>query len=145
MLDEVHASGGFDLHDLPLITHFETDRAPYITSGIVVAEDPNGVGNLSYHRAMVHSSSELATSLHSRGDLWRLLQGAGERGEVLPVAMVVGGHPLFMLGAAARVPITVDERQVAGGLFGEPLQVVRTPLHGIQVPATCGTRARGLH
>jgi UbiD family decarboxylase len=136
VLDEVKASGEFDLNDLPLITHFETDRAPYITSGIVVAEDANGVGNLSYHRAMVHSSSELATSLHSRGDLWRLLQGAEERGEELPVAMVVGGHPLFMLGAAARVPITVDERQVAGGLFGEPLQVVRTPLHGIQVPAT---------
>jgi 4-hydroxy-3-polyprenylbenzoate decarboxylase len=29
----------------------------------------------------------------------------------------------------------VDERRVAGGLFGAPLEVVRTPVHGIAVPA----------
>jgi 4-hydroxy-3-polyprenylbenzoate decarboxylase len=29
----------------------------------------------------------------------------------------------------------VDERHIAGGLFGKPLEVVRTPRHGIAVPA----------
>ncbi|MDA3627207.1 UbiD family decarboxylase [Saccharopolyspora sp. WRP15-2] len=125
-----------DLATVPMFQHFASDRAPYITSGIVVAEDPDtGVGNLSYHRAMVHSPTELATSLHSRGDLWRLLAKYAERGEPMPVAMVIGGHPLFMLAASARVPADVDERAVAGGLFGEPLDLVRTPRHGIGVPA----------
>jgi UbiD family decarboxylase len=50
--------------------------------------------------------------------------------------VVLGGHPLFMLASAARVAIDIDEREIAGGLFGEPLEVVRTPLHGICVPAT---------
>jgi len=136
VLEEVQEGAGIDLRRFPLLTHFETDRAPYITSGIVVAEDRDGVGNLSYHRAMVHSQNELATSLHSRGDLWRLLRSAEERGEPLAVAMVLGGHPLFMLAASARVPMAVDERQVAGGLFGSPLEVVRTPRYGIAVPAT---------
>jgi len=49
--------------------------------------------------------------------------------------MVVGAHPLFMLAAAARVGFGVDERRIAGGLMGEPLQVVKTPKHGISVPA----------
>ena len=128
--------GVIDLRSFPLLTHFATDRAPYVTSGIMVAEGEDGIGNLSYQRAMVHSPNEFATSLHSRGDLWRMLLAAAKTGHSLPVAMVMGGHPLFMLAASARVPMTVDERHVAGGLFGAPLEIVRTPLYGIGVPAT---------
>ena len=136
VLDRVIEGGQIDLNTFPLLRHFATDRAPYITSGIIVAEDRDGAGNLSYHRAMVHSPTEFATSLHSRGDLWRLAKAAAERGEDLEVAMVIGGHPLFMLAASARVPMTIDEREVAGGLFGAPLEVVRSPRYGIRVPAT---------
>lgn len=136
ILEVVRSGSDVDLTTLPMLRHFASDRAPYITSGIIVAEDPvTDAGNLSYHRSMVHSPTELATSLHSRGDLWRMLQRAEERGEQLPVAMVIGGHPLFMLAASARVGYDVDERAVAGGLLGEPLQVVPTPKYGIKVPA----------
>lgn len=125
-----------DIGGLPLMTHFETDLGPYITSGVIVAEDPDtGCGNLSYHRAVRASSTALATSLHSRGDLWRMLKDAEARGRPLPVAMVIGAHPLFMLAASARVPRSVDEREIAGGLLGEPLEVIRTPIHGLRVPA----------
>ena len=135
--DVVVAGDDVDLTGLPLITHFDTDLGPYITSGILVAEDPDtGCGNLSYHRAVVSSPTSIATSLHSRGDLWRMLGEAEVRGEALRVAMVIGAHPLFMLAASARVPYDVDEREIAGGLFGEPLDVVRTPKHGLRVPAT---------
>ena len=134
--DQVDAGDGVDLFDLPLLTHFETDRGPYITNGIVVAEDAEtGRGNLSYHRSVVASPTSLGTSLHSRGDLWRLLQEAASMGRRLPVAMVIGAHPLFMLAASARVAFGVDEREIAGGLLGEPLEVVRTPRYGLRVPA----------
>lgn len=136
VLDEVAQGDAVNLTKLPMLRHFETDRAAYITNAVVVAEDPqSGRGNLSYHRSMRASDTELATSLHSRGHLWRLQQAAAARGEALPVAMVIGAHPLFMLAAAARVPFGTDERQVAGGLFGAPLQCVRTPRHGLLVPA----------
>jgi 2,5-furandicarboxylate decarboxylase 1 len=127
---------GIDLETLPMLKHFATDRAKYITSGIIIAEHPEtGAGNLSYHRAMIHSKNELATSLHSRGHLWRLLNMAKDRGEPLKVAMVIGAHPLFMIAASARLAFGEDERDVAGGLIGEPLDVVRTPKYGIRVPA----------
>jgi len=121
-----------DLATLPLLKHFETDKAPYITNGIIVIEEP---GNLSYHRAMLHSKTELATSLHSRGHLWRALEIAREKKKRLPVAMVIGAHPLFMMAASARVAYGADERRIAGGLMGEALKVVKTPKHGIRVPA----------
>jgi UbiD family decarboxylase len=125
-----------DLRKLPLLRHFESDKAPYITNAVMVAEGASPwSGNMSYHRAMLHSNNELATSLHSRGHLWRLLQLAQERKQPLPVAMVIGAHPLFMLAASARLAFGADERRVAGGLFGSPLEVVRTPKYGIGVPA----------
>ena len=134
--DRVDAGDRVDLRSLPLLTHFATDLGPYITSGIVVAEEAEtGRGNLSYHRSVVASPTSLGTSLHSRGDLWRLLQDAAATGRPLPVAMVIGAHPLFMLAASARVAFGVDEREIAGGLMGAPLEVVRTPKHGLRVPA----------
>ena len=134
VLDSV--DGKVDLTKLPLLRHFETDKAPYITNAVMVAEGASPyTGNLSYHRAMLHSKTELATSLHSRGHLWRLLQLAQEKKRPLPVAMVIGAHPLFMLAASARLAFGADERRVAGGLFGAPLEVVRTPKYGIGVPA----------
>lgn len=130
-------TGGIDLNrDIPAIRHFATDRGPYITNAVIVAEDRDeGIGNVSYHRSMVHSPTEIATSLHSRGHLWRMLRAAEAKGRPLPVAMVIGAHPLFMLAGAGRLPYGVDERHLAGGLLGAPLDVVRTPRYGIAVPA----------
>lgn len=136
VLEQVIEGDAVDLAQLPMIRHFDTDRAPYITNAVIVAEDPvTGVANLSYHRSMRHARNALATSLHSRGHLWRMLQTAKRRGDTLKVAMVIGAHPLFMLAAAARVPFGTDERAIAGGLFGAPLELVRTPRYGIGVPA----------
>ncbi|TFZ01301.1 UbiD family decarboxylase [Ramlibacter rhizophilus] len=136
VMDIVQEGDSVDLHALPLLRHFQTDRGPYITNAVMVGQHPDtGAGNLSYHRSMVHAKNQIATSLHSRGDLWRLLQLAAERGQPLPVAMVIGAHPLFMLAASARVPFGTDEREVAGGLMGAPLDMVATPRHGILVPA----------
>ena len=128
-------SSQINLHtDIPTIKHFASDRGPYITNSILISEF-DGVSNVSYHRSMVHSDTEIATSLHSRGHLWRMLRAAETQGKPLPVAMVIGAHPLFMLAAAARLPYGIDERHVAGGLIGAPLQVVKTPKYGISVPA----------
>lgn len=141
----VRQDRGIDLGALPMLVHFEQDAAPYLTSAIVLANDPEtGIGNASYHRCMVASPTSLATSLHSRGHLWRYLETARERGEVLPVAVVIGGHPLFMLACSARVGIDVDERDIAGGLFGHPLQVVPTPRFEIGVPATADIVLEGV-
>ena len=137
VLDQVLSGEQVDLYTQPLITHFESDASSYITSGIIYAEHPDTkVGNLSYHRAQLHSKAELATSLHSRGHLWQMLSAARERGTSLPAAMIIGAHPLFMLAASARVAADVDERFIAGGLFGAPLEVVATPRYGLGVPAT---------
>jgi len=128
-----------------MLQHFAEDAAPYVTSGVVVAEDPEtGGGNLSYHRCMARGRTGLATSLHSRGHLFRALRHAEAAGTTLPVAIVIGGHPLWLLAASAKVPLEVDERDVAGGLFGAPLECVRTPEFGLAVPASADLVLEGV-
>ncbi len=137
-ITEIVETKSIDLSTLPMLRHFATDRCAYITNGAVIAEGPDGRGgNVSYHRAMIREGTrnEMATSLHSRGHLWRLLNMAKAKGKPMAVAMVIGAHPLFMLAASARLGFLEDERNVAGGLMGEPLEVVATPKYGIRVPA----------
>jgi UbiD family decarboxylase len=109
-----------------------TDRGPYITNAIIIAEDPlTGIANMST-TARCAARQSLATSLHSRGHLWRCCRP--------PVNAVKNcawrwwsAHPLFMLAAAARCP-TAAMNVPSLAACSAPLELVKTPRHGI-VPA----------
>lgn len=126
-----------DLNELPIINHFPEDAGPYITNGIVVAKDPDtGVRNASFHRMQLRGRNRLGTSLHSRRHLWDYQRRAEERGEALPVAVVVGAHPLFHFGSGLwKGPIDADEYEVAGGFLGEPLEIVAGVTVPVEAPA----------
>jgi len=121
-----------DLGRLPVFRHFTEDAGPYITSGIVIARDPDtGVRNASFHRMHVRGRTRIGTSLHSRRHLWDYQRRAEARQLPVPVVIVIGAHPLFHFGAGLwKGPIDVDEYEVAGGFLGEPLEIVP----GITVP-----------
>ena len=126
-----------DLGRLPILRHFAEDAGPYITNGIVVAKDPDtGVRNASFHRMQLKSRNRLGTSLHSRRHLWDYARRAEERGEAMPVSVVIGAHPLFHFGAGLwKGPIDVDEYDAAGGFFGEPLDIVAGVTVPVEAPA----------
>jgi UbiD family decarboxylase len=53
-----------DLSSLPVLTHFENDAGPYITSAIVSTSGPDGkVENVSVHRLQVLDRQRLAIRL----------------------------------------------------------------------------------
>lgn len=125
-----------DLSQVPLLTHYDVNAAPYITAGIVVAVDPDtGVRNTSYNRLMMARKRELRIFMAIGRHLWTLQNKVERRGEPLPVAIVVGVHPLFSLGAQAFTPSTEDEYAVIGGMMGEALRVVQAKTVPILVPA----------
>jgi len=130
--DVVVKGAEVDLAALPVLRHFAEDAGPYITNGIVIARDPDtGVRNASFHRMQVRGRNRIGTSLHSRRHLWDYQRRADERGEPLPVAVVVGAHPLFHFGSGLwKGPIDVDEYDVAGGFLGDALEIVP----GLTVP-----------
>jgi len=125
-----------DLTKVPLLTHYDVNAAPYITAGIVVAADPDtGVRNTSYNRLMMARKRELRIFMAVGRHLWTLHNKVERRGEALPVAIVIGVHPLFSLGAQAFTPSTEDEYAVIGGMMNEPLRVVKGKTVPILVPA----------
>ncbi len=135
--DVVLTGGDVDLGELPIFRHFTEDAGPYITNGIVVAKDPEtGVRNASFHRMQVKGKNRIGTSLHSRRHLWDYQRRAEQRGEAVPVSIVIGAHPLFHFGAGLwKGPIDVDEYDVAGGFLGEPLDIVPGVTVPVEAPA----------
>jgi UbiD family decarboxylase len=125
-----------DLAKVPLLTHYDVNAAPYVTAGIVVAPDPDtGVRNTSYNRLMMAGKRELRIFMAIGRHLWTLQNKMERRGQALPVAIVVGVHPLFSLGAQAFTPATDDEYAVIGGMMKEPLRVVQAKTVPVLVPA----------
>ena len=129
--DAVRGLGG-----LPVSRHFRQDAGPYIASGIVVARDPDtGVHNLSFHRMQYKGQDRFGISLHSRGHLWDYYARAEKRGVALPIAVVIGCHPLIYLAAGSKMAMEQDEYALAGALMGTPVDLVRCVTRDVLVPA----------
>ena len=125
-----------DLKEVPVLTHYNVNAAPYITAGIVVASDPDtGARNTSYNRLMIAGKRELRIFMAVGRHLWTLHNKLERRNEPLPIAIVIGVHPLFSLGAQALTPANEDEYAVIGGMMNEPLRLVRAKTVSILVPA----------
>ncbi len=120
---------------LPVPKHSEHDSAPYITAGLVIARNPaTGKQNVSINRIQIDSPKRMAMLILPR-HLHAFVQIAEERGEPLPVAVVIGVDPLTLLASQAVVPVDHDELEIAGALHGAPLDVVKCLSNEVRVPA----------
>jgi UbiD family decarboxylase len=120
-----------DLTKLPILTHFEKDGAPYITAGIVVSEY-GGVMNASIHRLMLVGKDKLAARLVPPRHTYLLHKKAAEKGEPLPVAIVLGCDPTIIYATSTRVPVG-KEFEYAAALRGAPIELFECS-NGIKVP-----------
>lgn len=125
------------MRELPIMTHYEKDGGPYITTGVVVAENADGVRNVSYHRLQVTGPNELRGLILPR-HLRTMLEAAEARDEPLPVAIVLGLDSAQRLAAAtwgSQIPLDLDELAISGALKGRAEQLVRCRTIPVHVPA----------
>ena len=120
-----------DLTDLPIMTHFERDGGAYITGGIVVSEY-EGSMNASIHRLMVIGKDTLAARLVPPRHTYLLHKKASEKGESLPVAIVIGADPAVTFASTTRV-LAGKEFEYAAALRGSPIELFRCE-NGVKVP-----------
>ncbi|MCL4301452.1 MAG: UbiD family decarboxylase [Anaerolineae bacterium] len=124
------------LSDLPQITYHEKDAGPYITAGIFLAKEPGtGVPNLSFHRCMHVSDTELRVRLGTSHHLTRYQAKAEGANEALEAAILLGPPPEFVLAAAAPIPYDESELEVAARLAGSPIPMRRCRHLDLEVPA----------
>jgi UbiD family decarboxylase len=124
------------LLDLPLLTFCEKDAGPYITAGVVLARDPDtGRVNLSYHRMQIIDATELRCRLSVSGDLYRMHARAEQRGQALPVAVLIGNAPALMVAAGATIGPDESELELAERIAGCRFPLRRCRTVDLEVPA----------
>lgn len=141
----VWRDGEVDLGLFPIPRINEMDGGPYLTPIVAARDADSGRYNISWNRAMVIDKNHLGLWMSPR-HLWSITAKYEQRGEALPVALVLGHHPAFFLVGAGLTKISRDEYGVAGGVMGEGLRVVESEAFGggLMVPAEAEIVLEGL-
>ena len=121
-----------DLTALPVHLQHAFDGAPYISASMDFTQDASRT-NVGIRRLMLRGRREAGVDLNAPSDLQAIYRAAVARGERLPIAFVVGSHPVDHVAAAMRLP--GDELALMAALRGEPLTVVKCKTNALRVPA----------
>ena len=129
-------SAGFTLCDLPILKCWPKDGGRFITLPNVHTRDPEtGARNIGIYRMQIYD--ERTTAMH-----WQIHKvGARhgkryyERGERMPVAVTLGGDPVYTFAATAPLPDGLDELLFAGFLRKKSIELVRCKTIDLDVPA----------
>ena len=127
---------GKDLLDLlPILKHYEKDSAPFITTSIAAARDPNtGVVGRGIHRMEYRGKNRMGMAIINPplADIYKYHRARGER---MPVTVTVGVDPVLFLSMALKAQPGTDKLEAAGGLKGKGIKVVPSFDAPIDVPA----------
>jgi UbiD family decarboxylase len=137
LLENVREGKDINLFDIPVPRWHELDGGYYIGTGcMVVMKDPDsGWINYGAYRVQAHDRS-LASVMCSKGKHGNLLMRKyHERGQPCPIAVVCGMHPALFMIAGLEIPYGKNEYDAAGGLLGEPVEVLIGPRTGLPIPA----------
>jgi UbiD family decarboxylase len=117
-----------DLGALPILKYYKSDPGPYVTSGIFVTECEQR--NLSYHRILVKGKT-LGTTRICHRHTWECYI---KNKKNVDVAICIGMDPALLFAGAISTKIPMDETEIAGGFYGEPIKMVKLE-NAISVPA----------
>ena len=113
------------------------DVAPYITSPYWITKDPEtGIRNVGTYRAQIKSPTR--TGVHSakffRGIAYHWRK-AKKMGKPLEAAVIIGAAPSIGYASVSQLPTDMDEYTIAGGIAGEPVELVKCKTVDLEVPA----------
>ena len=126
-----------DLSILPIVTHFEKESGPFITSSIIYAKNPETKKqNSSFHRLMPIDKRHFSIRMVEGRHLHRCFIDAKEHGEDLKISISVGVHPAISIAGAYQADWGKDEIDIANSLLNEKLTLAKCPYSGINVPSS---------
>ena len=134
--DVVITGDDIDVRKLPLLTYHELDAGRYVTCGMSIMRDPDtGVLNAGIYRLMIHDRDSFGTQISETAHGHYIMKAHEKRNQPAPMAVVIGHHPAFYLGALSFTSLETDELKVVGGIMGEPLEMVKCKTLDLEVPA----------
>ncbi len=125
-----------NLLEIPVHRIAEKDPAPFIASALNIIKDPEtGIRNVAMHRHQLKGNNKLGIMMVAGKHTHMIYQKYEAMNEAMPMAIVIGHHPMYYFAAPYTVPFGVDELEVAGALLGEPVELVKCETIDLEVPA----------
>lgn len=135
--DVVIGEDAVDLQRFPWLQTNPGDAGAYITAGTVFVEDPELGRNVATYRCQVKNHNRIGFNTEIGQNAWSFLQAHKKRGaKTMPAAVVIGADPItFAIGTSKLAALGEDELEIAGGLRGRPVELVKCESSDIMVPA----------
>ncbi|HEU5220746.1 MAG TPA: UbiD family decarboxylase [Candidatus Nitrosotalea sp.] len=125
-----------DLFTLPMVTHFDKEPGPFITSSIIYTKNQEmGTQNSSFNRLLRIDEKHFSIRMVEGRHLHRTFVYAKEHGEDLKVAISVGVHPAVSIAGAYQADWGKDELEIANELLGKKLTLSKSPYSKMLVPS----------
>lgn len=135
--ENIIAEGDIDLSALPIPKYSPDDGGPYITCGIVVSHDPEtGIPDLGHYRFEFVDKKRLTFLALPNHRFAKNFAKAVRRGQkTFRAALVIGVDPMIAYTCPIQVPDDTNDFEVAGGLRGKPVELVKCRTNDVEVPA----------
>lgn len=126
-----------DITKLPVITCWPKDGGPFVTLPIIHTKDPNTLSrNVGMYRMQVFSPTLTGMHWHKHKVSAKHFNEYKKLNKIMPVAVALGGDPVYAYSATAPLPENVDEYMLAGFLRKKKVELVKCISQpDIEVPA----------
>ncbi len=126
-----------DIYKLPVMQCWPKDGGPFITLPVIHTKDPfTGIRNVGMYRMQVFTKDMTGMHWHKHKVSAKHFAAYKKTGKLMPVAVALGGDPVYTYAATAPLPENVDEYMLAGFLRRKKVELVKCITQpGIEVPA----------
>jgi len=126
-----------DITKLPVITCWPKDGGPFVTLPVIHTKDPiSHTRNVGMYRMQVFGPTLTGMHWHKHKVSAKHFNEYKKLGMKMPVAVSLGGDPVYAYSATAPLPENVDEYMLAGFLRKKKVELVKCISQPeIEVPA----------
>ncbi len=115
-----------DITKLPVITCWPKDGGPFVTLPVIHTKDPNeGTRNVGMYRMQVFGPTLTGMHWHKHKVSAKHFNEYKKLGKRMPIAVALGGDPIYAYSATAPLPENVDEYMLAGFLRKKNVELVK--------------------
>jgi UbiD family decarboxylase len=136
--ENILSGADVDLHRFPAPIWHPKDGGRYIgTASLNIVRDPDtGIINAGSYRNQIFDASGVGIRVAPPHHGGIIKEKWMARGEPCPIVIVVGSDPLLFLASCVEGPgLNESEFAWAGGVRGEPIEVIEGELTGLPIPA----------
>ncbi|MEO7834789.1 MAG: menaquinone biosynthesis decarboxylase, partial [Ginsengibacter sp.] len=126
-----------DITKLPVITCWPKDGGPFVTLPIIHTKDPNNNSrNVGMYRMQIFGPKLTGMHWHKHKVSAKHFNEYIKLKKRMPIAVALGGDPVYAYAATAPLPENVDEYMLAGFLRKKKVELVKCISQpDVQVPA----------